>query len=74
MKKPKYKIDDVILYKNRYQEVDDCVAYYQSKIVESYCLLLRDEDESKAEWFYQTEETLRNTSDSLLEDEILQKF
>lgn len=74
--KPKYRIGDIVVYKYRYPMNDDTDLdkEIQSKIVESFGLRTINDPKDKMDWYYYTEEILREESDSLEEVDILYKL
>jgi len=75
LKEPKYKIGDIIAYKDRYLDKDDSMTVIiQSNIVGAVAYIELSEPEDELGWFYSTEEICRNGSDSLQNDDILYKL
>jgi hypothetical protein len=76
MKKPKYKIGDVIVYQDLYfdKEKDSMLHVYQSRIIESYGLLETDDKEDELTWYYYTEHSDKEQWDSIEEDNIMYKL
>ena len=72
LKNPKYRIGDIVLYKDRYE--NDMGIYHQSKILECIGYWEEKDPKDSVDWFYQTEETLRESADSLLEKDIIRKI
>lgn len=72
-KKPKYKIGDCIVYKDRYNK-DDMGIYYQSNIIECVGYLEENDPHDSIGWFYTTEETNRTGADNLEEKDIMYKL
>lgn len=75
IKKPKYKIGDIIVYIDRYPDDDEQASkiYYQSRIIESFSSV-RPQDDSDITWFYITEQTESESADYLVDCEILFKL
>lgn len=73
--KPKYKIGDVVVYPDRYEEKKNTMlTFYQSVIVESDCLWETGDSEDKPSWYYHTTHTLKELEDSLTNHDILYKL
>ena len=73
LKEPKYKIGDIIVYQDRYDD-GGMIKLYQSNITESYSLLESDDPYDELSWYYNTEQTIRNEDDPLEETDILYKL
>ena len=73
LKKPKYKIDDVIVYRDRYSQ-NSLIEISQSKIVEAYGLWESGWKNDSLTWSYITELSNKNEEDSLQEEDILYKL
>lgn len=72
--KPKYKIGDIIVYKDRYRDDDDTYPIlYQSKIIEAFASYHPDNIKD-IDWFYITEETDKNAVDWLYDSDIIFKL
>lgn len=72
--KPKYKIGDIIVYKDRYPDDDDTYQIlYQSKIIEAFASYHHDNIKN-IEWFYITEETEKSSADYLYDSDIIFKL
>ncbi len=71
LKKPKYKIGDIVVYADRYVEEDDMQKTYQSKIISANGLLEAKDPEDLLGWYYETEHTKEELEDNLTEDDIL---
>ncbi len=73
--KPKYKIGDIIVYPNRYQqEGNTMLEFFQSKIISSNCLWETGDKFDKPSWYYITEHSDENEEDFLTDDDILFKL
>lgn len=73
--KPKYKIGDLIVYPNRYQDKDDSLLeFYQGVIIESNCLWESNVRKDKPCWYYNTKQTIENEEDTLIDNDILYKL
>ena len=73
--KPKYKIGDLIVYQDRhFNPNDEFLQYYQSKIVESWCLASDIDKEDTGTWFYNTEQSVKMEEENLEEEDILYKI
>lgn len=73
-KKPKYKIGDIVVYKDKTCLSGSTQSHVQSKIISSYSLyeLVDGEEDS---WYYHTEQTKEDDDfDMLLESEIIDKL
>ena len=75
IKKPKYKVGDIIVYKDRYPESDEesSLIIYQSRIIESFAAV-HPNDDTDILWFYITEQTEKESVDYLIDCEILFKL
>ena len=83
LKRPKYKIGDVIVYLDPYQErkweddrkrhpdIDRVQDIIQSKVVESSSSLDLDDKDDEGGWFYLTEHSIKEEWDSIQEEDIL---
>lgn len=72
--RPKYKIGDVVVYRDKKQPEEEMTRIVQSKIVESWGYIDEDEDADILEWYYHTEETLRREYEMLDESDIIYKL
>lgn len=75
-KVPKYKIGDIVVYRNRYIEEGDgnLTHVFQGRIVEACGLIEKQNEADVLGWFYHTEETLSENQDSLEEIDIMYKL
>jgi len=74
LKKPKYKIGDIIVYTDRYPDDDESdKIIYQSRIIESYAIT-NPNDNTEITWFYITEQTESENADYLVDCEIIFKL
>lgn len=71
--KPKYKIGDIVVYKDRCPDDDQYPILYQSKIIESFASYHPD-DIKNIEWFYITEETKKSNAGWLYDIDIIFKL
>jgi len=76
LKRPMYKIGDIIVYKTKWHKEDDPgIEITQSRIIESSAILdLYDDEDDECFWFYHTEKTKSLKLDLLTEEEILYKL
>lgn len=78
LKKPKYKIGDIIVYPNRYfgreDKEESLMEVFQSRIIEAYGLIEMNDPTDILGWSYITEHIDREQEDSLLEEDILYKL
>lgn len=76
MKKPLYKVGDIIVYPDRYNNSmkETPLEIYQPKIIFSYGIIEIYDGEDHIEWGYRTEETEENKTDTLWEEDILYKL
>jgi len=79
IKKPKYKIGDIIVYPDRYynelEERLDLIKYYQSKIIEAFCLIDDPYDEKNiGSWCYAIKRSENHNKDYIDEEDILYKL
>lgn len=70
LRKPKYKIGDVVVYKETSEE-DGVEIIIQSRIIESHGLLETYNLEDTLSWYYTTERTENEDNDDLYEGQIL---
>ena len=73
--KPKYKIGDIVIYRDRYDE--DVIRYIQSIIIRAdsrFYKSLPNDDEDVSEWYYVTQEIENEKLDDLEEKEIICKL
>lgn len=70
---PKYKIGDIIVYKDRYSE-DEFTRIHQSKIIRANGLIDLKDTNDKLEWCYETEQSEKDCEDMLDEKDIIKKI
>lgn len=75
--KPKYKIGDLVMYIDRFDECgglrdDGLVKVVQSRITEAWSLTTKGENDT--DWYYHTEQTIRDEVDYLEEIKIISKL
>lgn len=73
LKKPKYKVGDIVVYLDRYTN-DGMTIVLQSKITAANALIELSNPNDVLSWFYSTKEIEENSSDSLVDSDIMYKL
>jgi len=65
LKKPKYKIGDIIVYREAREKDESIIILHQGEIIEAYGLLESGDKDDKVSWTYHTKHTKKEDWDSL---------